>query len=90
MVTVSFIKLGITTSHPGVSRTKSFLEIHDFHYKNWAISGKLGHLVTLVKKITGALYKPRRVGWGGRLTREGTCVYLWLIHVDVQKTIKIL
>jgi hypothetical protein len=22
--------------------------------------------------------------------REGTCVYLWLIHVDVQKTIKIL
>ena len=25
------------------------------------------------------------MGWevGGRLTREGTCVYLWLIHVDV-------
>ena len=24
-------------------------------------------------------------GWevGGRLKREGTCVYLWLIHVDV-------
>ena len=34
--------------------------------------------------------QPRRVGWdgmggveGGRIKREGTCVYLWLIHVDV-------
>ena len=83
MVTVSFIKLGITTNCLGVPRTKSFLEIHDFHYKNWAILGKLGQLVMLVKKITGTLYKPRRGGWGGRFTREGTCVYVWLIHVEV-------
>ena len=30
---------------------------------------------------TGALYQPRRVGWGGRW--EEICVYLWLIHVAV-------
>ena len=23
------------------------------------------------------------VGWGGRLSREGVYVYLWLIHVEV-------
>ena len=29
--------------------------------------------------------QPRGVGWevGGRFKREATCVYLWLIHVDV-------
>ena len=32
---------------------------------------------------TGALYQPRGVGWGGRFKREGTYVYLWLIHADV-------
>ena len=42
---------------------------------------------------TGALYQPRGVGWGremgGRVKREGTFVYLWLIHVEVgQKTTK--
>jgi len=35
----------------------------------------------------GALWQPRGVGWGWevgrRLKRKGTCVYLWLIHVDV-------
>ena len=36
---------------------------------------------------TGALYQPRGVRWGGRFKREGTYVYLWLMHVDVwQKT----
>ena len=27
------------------------------------------------------------MGWevGGRVRKEGTCVYLWLIHVDVWK-----
>ena len=34
---------------------------------------------------TGALNQPRGVGWGGRFKREGTYVYLWLIHVDVWK-----
>ena len=38
---------------------------------------------------TGALYKPRGVGWGGRFKREGIYVCLWLIHVEVrQKTTK--
>ena len=45
---------------------------------------------------TGALYQPRRMGWGGRWEREGRevqeggdIVYLWLIHVEVfQKAIK--
>ena len=42
---------------------------------------------------TVALWQSRRVGWGGevgrRFGREGTCVYLWLILVDVwQKTTK--
>ena len=32
---------------------------------------------------TGALRQPRGVGWGGRVRREGTGVYLWLIHVGV-------
>ena len=32
---------------------------------------------------TGALYQPGGVGWGGRW--EGTCVYLWLTHVDVDR-----
>ena len=30
----------------------------------------------------GALQQPRGLGRGGR-GEEGTCVYLWLIHVDV-------
>ena len=34
---------------------------------------------------TGALYQPRGVGRGGRFQREGICVYLWLIHVEVKK-----
>ena len=29
---------------------------------------------------TDSLRQPRGMGWGGR---EGTYVYLWLIHVDV-------
>ena len=42
---------------------------------------------------TGALYQPRRVGWGGRWEGgsrgRGYMVYLWLIHVEVwQKTTK--
>jgi len=36
---------------------------------------------------TGALLKPRGVGWNGkvrrRFKREGTYVRLWLNHVDV-------
>ena len=32
---------------------------------------------------TGALGQPRGVGGGGRFKREGSCVYLWQIHVDV-------
>ena len=32
---------------------------------------------------TGALYKPRGVGWGGRFKREDAYVHLWLILVDV-------
>ena len=32
---------------------------------------------------TGALYQPRWVGWGGRLYRDGTYVYLWLIPVEL-------
>ena len=41
----------------------------------------------------GALWQPRRVGWssgmGGKVKREGTYVYLWLIHVGVwQKAIQ--
>jgi len=35
-----------------------------------------------LRKLTGALYQPRRVGWGGmggRFKREGIYVYLWLI-----------
>ena len=32
---------------------------------------------------TGALQQPRRVGYGWDIKREGTHVYLWLIHVDV-------
>ena len=32
---------------------------------------------------TGALKLPGRVGWEGMFKREGTYVYLWLIHVDV-------
>ena len=36
---------------------------------------------------TGALYQPRGVGWGremgGRFKREGTYVYLRLIHIEV-------
>jgi len=36
---------------------------------------------------TGALYQHRGVGWGrqmgGGFRREGTYVYLWLIHVEV-------
>ena len=35
----------------------------------------------------GALQQPRWVGWGWEvresLKREGTCVYLWLIYIDV-------
>ena len=30
-----------------------------------------------------APWQPRRLGWGGRFKREGTYVYLQLIHVDV-------
>ena len=41
---------------------------------------------------TGALYQPRGMGWEGdgwEVQREGTYVYLWLIHVDVwQETAK--
>ena len=41
---------------------------------------------------TGALWQSRRVGWGGRemggrFRREWTCVYLWLILVDVWQKI---
>ena len=32
---------------------------------------------------TGVLLQPREVGWGGTFKREGTHVYLWLIHTDV-------
>ena len=35
---------------------------------------------------TGALYQPRRVDgreMERKFKREGTCVYLWLIHVEV-------
>ena len=32
---------------------------------------------------TGFLYQPNGVGLGGRFKREGTYVYLWLIHVEV-------
>ena len=35
---------------------------------------------------TGALYQPRGVGWEGDVReaqKEGICVYLWLIHVEV-------
>ena len=32
---------------------------------------------------TGALYQPGEVGWGEKFKREGICVHLWLIHVDV-------
>ena len=39
---------------------------------------------------TGALWKSRMMGWGGRFWREGTLVYLWLILVDVwQETTKL-
>ena len=34
---------------------------------------------------TGALYQPRGVGWGGSFKREGIYVYLWLIHVEVDR-----
>ena len=30
----------------------------------------------------GILYQPRGVGLGGSFKREGTYVYLWLIHVE--------
>ena len=30
-----------------------------------------------------ALNQPREVGWGGRL--EGRYVYLWLMHVEVDR-----
>ena len=40
-----------------------------------------------LKKLKGALYQPRAVGWGGRREggskREGTYVYLWLIHAEI-------
>ena len=33
----------------------------------------------------GALQQPRGMGWGGGFKREGTCIYLWLIHVSLQQ-----
>ena len=36
--------------------------------------------------LTGALYQPRGVGWGGSwegVQEGGTYEYLWLIHVEV-------
>ena len=33
----------------------------------------------------GGLLQLRGIGWVGRFKREGTYVYLWLIHVDVQQ-----
>ena len=38
-----------------------------------------------LKDLTGALDQPRGVGWRGRFKREGTYVYLWLIHVEVRQ-----
>ena len=32
---------------------------------------------------TKALEQSVGVVWGGRFNREGTYVYLWLIHVDI-------
>jgi len=37
---------------------------------------------------TRALWQPRSVEWGGRWEggkREGTDVYLWLIHIDIRQ-----
>jgi len=45
------------------------------------------------RELKPEFYQPREVGWGGemggRFKKEGTYVYLWLIHVDVwQKPIQ--
>jgi len=47
-----------------------------------------GNLLYNTGSSTGALGQPRRVGWDGSgkgFVREGTYVYLWLIHVDVSQ-----
>ena len=39
-----------------------------------------------LRRLTGALYQPRMVGWGGiggKFKSEGTYIYLGLIHVHV-------
>ena len=45
----------------------------------------MGSCYTTQRAQTGALWQPRGGcdGVGGRFKREGTYVYLWLIHADV-------
>ena len=46
-----------------------------------------GNLLYDAGSANWSLWQPRGVGWGGeagrRFKREGTYVYLWLIHADV-------
>ena len=47
-------------------------------------TGSQGESAVLCRELqSGAVWQPREVGRGGKLKREGTYVYLWLIHVDV-------
>jgi len=48
---------------------------------------KSGDFASIVKviHIPKRKFRKRKIGVGGRLRREGTRVYLWLIHVVQQK-----
>ena len=47
-------------------------------------TGSQGESTVLCRELkSGAVWQPREVGRGRKFNREGTYVYLWLIHVDV-------
>ena len=51
------------------------------------ISGDFASIVKVIH-IPKRKFRKCKIGVGGRLEREGTRVYLWLIHVVVQHKLK--
>ena len=58
------------------------MEAHTLPYVKWIASGNL--LCDSGNSNQGSV-TTWRVGMRGRFQREGTYVYLWLIHADVQQ-----
>ena len=57
------------------------MEIYTLPYVKQTASGNLLYESGSSNQVLCDSLEGREVG--GRLKREGTCVYLWLIHVDV-------